>query len=233
MKIFAILAGSLIFLPQCFAQAKATAPRTAPDPERLGHSCAQILKMTSDDWVAYSKQQSGPAPTPQSDVVIRAVSAYGKCYDERTRHLAATLGKSGHGPLMGANGNFRDFDAALEDFTSKALAATGTAADSPKSAYARLYEKQFRYQFYQSYIDKDVLLRPLTAEESDAYVKAKNHFGEVLGLLADDKLHSVHSAFRQIFDVGPVSDLTKLALYRFAIFLLAPAQDRPFSPPPF
>jgi hypothetical protein len=232
MKIFAIVATSLIFLPQCFAQAKASAPRRVADPDRLGHSCAQVLQMTSSDWVAYFKQNSGQPVTPDSGAVLRAIAAYAKCYDERTRQLAATLGKSGHGPLMGANGNFRDFDSALEDFTTKALVATKAAADSEKSAYAHLYLKQFRYRFYQSYLDKDVLTRPLSAEESDDYAKAKNHFGEVLGLLPDDQLHSVHAAFRQIFDLGPVSEVTKLALYRFAIFLLAPPKDKPFSPPP-
>ena len=231
-NLAAILAFFILLLPYCSAQTRTARPAPA-DPDRLGQTCAQILKMTSSDWVAYFNQKSAQ-DTPQNPAeVIRAVAAYGKCYDERTKRLAATLGKSGKGPLMGANGNFRDFEAALEDFTTKALAATNSAPDSQKSAYAHLYEKQFRYQFYQSYVEKDLLSRPLTPEESDGYTKAKNHFGEVLGLLPDDKLHSVHAAFRQIFDASPVSDVTKLELYRFAIFLLAPAKDKPFSPPPF
>ena len=233
MKIAALVATSLIFLPQCFAQTKTAVPHTSVDPDRLGQTCPQILKMGSGDWVAYFDQKSGQVVTPDSSGAIRALAVYGKCYDERTKRLAATLGKNGKGPLMGASGNFRDFEAALQDFTTKGLAATNSAPDSQKSAYAHLYEKQFRYQFYQSYVEKDLLSRPLTPEESDGYTKAKNHFGEVLGLLPDDKLHSVHAAFRQIFDAGSVSDVTKLELYRFAIFLLAPAKDKPFSPPPF
>ena len=233
MKIFTIVVASLVLLPQAVAQTKTAAPHSSVDPDRLGQSCPQILKMTSSDWVAYFNQNSGQDAPQDSAKVIRAVVVYGKCYDERTKRLAATLGKTGKGPLMGANGNFRDFEATLQDFTTKALAATNSAPDSQKSAYAHLYEKQFRYQFYQSYVEKDLLARPLTAEESDGYAKAKNHFGEVLGLLPDEKLHSVHSAFRQIFDAGPVSDVWRLELYRFAIFLLAPPKDKPFCPPPF
>jgi hypothetical protein len=235
MKALAAILAFFILLPYCCAQTKTAHPAPPPktDPDQLGLTCAQILKMTSSDWVAYFNQKSGQDTPQNSANVIRATTVYGKCYDERTKRLAATLGKNGKGPLMGANGNFRDFEAALHDFTTKALAATNSAPDSPKAAYAPLYEKQFRYQFYESYVEKDLLSRPLTPEESDGYTKAKNHFGEVLGLLPDEKLHSVHSAFRQIFDVGPVSDITKLELYRFAIFILAPAKDKPFSPPPF
>jgi hypothetical protein len=215
-----------------FAQTKRSLPSSS-DPDRLGQTCARILQMSSNEWIVYFEGKSGLVATNHPNGIIRAVAAYGKCYDERTKRLAATLGKSGKGPLMGANGNLRDFESALDNFTVKALAATNTADDSQKSAYARLYEKQFHYEFYQNYSQKNLLARPLTPEESDEFAKAKNHFGEILGLLPDAQLHAVHAAFRQIFDVGPVSDVTKLELYRFAIFLLAPAKDKPFSPPPF
>jgi hypothetical protein len=223
-----------ISLPSCFAQAKTAAhPATAPDPDRLGQTCAQILKMSSSEWIAYFADKTPSAATDKPAATVRAIGAYGKCYDERTNRLAATLGKSGKGPLMGANGNFRDFQKALDDFTTKALAATHKDPGTPSAAFAALYQKQFRYQFYQSYAQKDFLSRSLTPEEFDEMPKAKNRFGEVLGLLPDETLHSVHAAFRQIFDPAQVSNLTKLELYRFAIFVLAPTKDKPFSPPPF
>jgi hypothetical protein len=232
MRVSAIIVATLIFMPRCSAQTKIT-PHNPVDPDRLGQSCAQILKMSSNDWIAYFEGKSDPAVSNDDGGVVRAIAAYGRCYEERTNRLAAALKTSGKGPLMGANGNFRDFQKALDDFTAKALAATNNPSGSQKAAYATLYEKQFRYQFYQSYAQKDLLSRPLTPEESDAYAKAKNHFGEVIGLLPDETLHPVHAAFRQIFDAGPVSDVTKLELYRFAIFLLSPAKDKPFSAPPF
>ena len=56
---------------------------------------------------------------------------------------------------MGARGNFGDFDHALNDFTAKALAATDPPADAQKKAYAALYAKQFRYDFYREYQQKN------------------------------------------------------------------------------
>jgi hypothetical protein len=224
---------SVILLPCCFAQTKAAHPANIPDADRLGETCAQILKMNSTEWVAYFLDQAAAAATEKPAISLRAIASYGKCYDGRTNRLAATLGKSGKGPLMGANGNFRDFERSLDDFTAKALSAVNAADDSPIAAYAHLFEKQFRYQFYQSYVQKDLLSRPLTPEESDEFSKAKNHLGEVLGLLPDAQLHSVHAAFREIFEGAPVSDVPKLELYRLAIFILAPAKDKPFAPPPF
>ena len=223
---------SAICLPSCFAQAKTAHPATAPDPDRLGQTCAQILKMSSTEWISYSADKTG-TPADKPEATLHAIASYGKCYEERTNHLAAALGKSGKGPLMGANGNFRDFQKALDDFNLKAFAGTKTAEDSQKAAYVRLYEKQFRYQFYQSYSQKDFLALPLTPDELDEMTKAKNRFGEVLGILPEESLHSVHAAFRQVFDAAPVSNLTKLEIYRYAIFVLAPSKDKPFAPPPF
>ena len=134
---------------------------------------------------------------------------------------------------MGALGNFRDFQKALDDFTAKALAASNEQPGTQEAAYAALYEKQFRYEFYQRYALRLSENRPLTAEESAEYSKAKNRFGEFLGLLPEDKAHIIHAAFSQIFDGAPVSDVTKLEVYRFAIFVLESPQDTPFSPPPF
>jgi hypothetical protein len=120
------------------------------DPDRLGMTCAQILQMTSSDWVA----KFTAASSVSQDTQVRAVRVYGECYDDRTNHLAAAVGRGGKGPLMGARGDFGDFENALKDFTAKALAASNPPADALKTAYARLYEKQFRYAFYQSYVDK-------------------------------------------------------------------------------
>jgi hypothetical protein len=238
-SICVIVLLSITFVPRCGAQTRPAHPAAAAaaDPDRLGQTCAQVLGQTSTAWVTFFNSKSEPAVATaapdQSAATLRAIAAYGKCYDARTAHLAATLGKTGKGPLMGATGNFRDFQSALDTFTAKSLAATKAADDSPKAAYAHLYEKQFRYQFYQGYADKNPKGRPLTPEESDEFAKSKNRFGEVLGLLPDESMHAVHSSFRQIFDSGTVSDLTKLELYRYAIYLLAPAKDKPFSPPPF
>jgi hypothetical protein len=232
MKLLSAFVLSLVLAPAGFPQAKPAATKAA-DPDRLGLSCAQILQMSSTAWVAHFEEKNTKANDGAAPAAVRAINVYGKCYDARTNQLAASLSKSGRGPLMGAMGNFRDFQKALDDFTAKALAATDKRPGTQEAAYAALYEKQFRYEFYQRFEQRITGNRPLNAEESAEYSKAKNRFGEFLGLLPEDKAHVVHAAFSQIFDPGPVSDITKLQLYRFAIACLESPKDTPFSPAPF
>jgi hypothetical protein len=237
MKIFSplMIASGLIaagLAPACFAQAKPAQTKGA-DADRLGLSCAQVLQMTSTAWVAHFTEKSATPSNAAAQPAVRAITAYGKCYEARTNQVAASLGRSGRGPLMGATGNFRDFQKALDNFTAKALAVSNKPPGTQEAAYAALYEKQFRYDFYQRYELRLSENRPLTAEESAEYSKAKNRFGEFLGLLPEDQAHVIHAAFSQIFDASPVSDVTKLELYRFAIFVLESPKDKPFSPPPF
>jgi len=216
-------------LLSCAAPSAEPAQKQTPSADRLGLTCSQILQMTSTDWIKKISSANGAAPGS----TIRAISAYGKCYDARTNRLAASLGKSGKGPLMGARGNFGDFDHALNDFTAKALAVTDPPADAQKKAYAALYAKQFRYDFYRQYEQKNFNPPPLTPEESEAFTKSKNHFGELLGLLPEDKMHELHRSFGEIFAAGGVPDATKLAVYRYSIFLLESPAETPYSPPPF
>lgn len=232
MKIFCAVLIAMGVATASLAQTKAVRPKPG-DPDRLGLPCAQILQKSSQEWVLYLESKSSPAPADQLPETLRAVAVYGKCYDARTSHLAAILGKSGKGPLMGARGNFGDLQKALDNFAAKALAASAKQPDTAEAAYAALYMKQFRYEFYQNYLPKNSAKRPLTAEESDEFAKAKNRFGELLGLLPEDEAHIVHAAFSQIFVSGAVNDVTKLEIYRYAIFLLESPKDKPFSPPPF
>jgi hypothetical protein len=232
MKLFSTLLIAVVLAPAGFSQSK-PAPAKAADPDRLGLSCAQILQMTSTAWVAHFAEKTGNPSGAAAQGTVRAITSYGKCYEARTNQLAASLGKNGRGPLMGATGNFRDLQKALDDFTAKALAVSDKHPGTQESAYAALYEKQFRYEFYQRYEQRISGNRPFTADEAAEYSKAKNRFGEFLGLLPEDKAHIIHAAFSQIFDAGPVNDVTKLELYRFAISVLESPQDKPFSAPPF
>jgi hypothetical protein len=223
---------SMCLAPATIAQTKAARPNPG-DADRLGLTCAQILQKSSLDWILYFSEKTGLAAADNPSGILRAIAAYGKCYDARSNHLAAVLGKSGRGPLMGARGNFDDFQKALDDFAAKALAAANKQPGTQAAAYASLYEKQFRYEFYQGYTPKKPAVRPLTAEESEEFSKAKNRFGELLGLLPEDQAHIVHAAFSEIFVSGAVNDVTKLEVYRYAISLLESPKDTPFSPPPF
>jgi hypothetical protein len=194
----------------------------------MGLTCAQILQMSSADWVArFNKEKDAP---PEG--APRAIASYGKCYDARTDGLAATLAKKGAGPLKNARRNFLGMESALKEFAAKAVADAQPAPNATKVAYVNLYEKQFRFEFYRAYAQKD--LNPaLTPEESDQVGKAKNRFGELLGLLPEDKAREVHEAFGEIVGTHEINLPMKLALYRYAIFVLEPPSETPFSPPPF
>ena len=191
--------------------------------------CAGVLQKSSSDWVAQYTAEHSTSP----DDTVAAINTYAKCYDARTSRLAASLGKSGKGPLMGANGDFRDFQAALKDFSTKALADTNPPADAVRTAYASLYALQFRYEFLKSYTaKKDAAAGTLTDDQQAEMAKAKNRFGELLGLLKMDQFHEVHSAFSKVLE-SQINDVTKLEVYRYAIFILARPGEKPFAPPPF
>jgi hypothetical protein len=258
-------------------RAQRAAQKQAGVADQLGMSCAQILQMSSTDWIAHFREKTSPtkdanpraenhgseadgrsANTSDPQATLRAIAAYGKCYDARTDRLAASLGQSGKGPLMGVRGNFRDFEAALKNFTAVALGVAQPPDDAAKAAYAALYEKQFRYAFYQSYQQKALKEPPPAAKAAkpagadagtpgaattaqstsgtritDPMTLAKNRFGDFLAALPDDKRREVHLAFAEIFEKGSIADQWKLEVYRYAISVLESPKDRPFSPPPF
>jgi hypothetical protein len=129
-------------------------PASKPEADRLGLSCAQVLKMTSGDWSAYYARKTGPVAANTPNDILSANAVYGKCYDARTDALAASLAAAGKGPSKAARAEFLAFEADLKDFESKALSDTKPANDSRRKSYADLYEKQFRYGFYQEYESK-------------------------------------------------------------------------------
>jgi hypothetical protein len=232
-----------------------------PDPDRLGMTCAQILQMTSSDWIA----KISAIDASKIDGQLRGIRVYGRCYDERTDRLAASLARSGKGPTKAARADFAAFESALKDFAARAIADAVPPADVVKSAYAALYEKQFRYVFYQEYEAKAAkpfpsaakppappatppvrtesaasasVPRIATAEErarsdADPMTMAKNRFGKILESLPDEKMHELHRAFGEVIGAHPISEETRLAVYRYAISILEPPSATPFSPPPF
>jgi hypothetical protein len=318
MKLRLAIAALLLFTCPAFAQQSQRQPPQPPRKpqnqaaasDRLGMTCAQILAISSSDWIAKFVTMNDSI----MDAKLRGIRVYGECYDARTDQLAATLARKGIGPKKAALANLRDFQAALDYFTSKALTDEVQPAQPVKAAYAALYARQFRYAFYQSYDPNSqkpaspakkpnpapkqntqapplqpakpspsptpaadsANLPPAPApqkeplagvpqklpvpgeddpfapppvpvpsaapaptperappKELDPFTKEKNHFGELLGQLPEDRTHEIHSAFGKLFAGNPVSEDLKFEVYQYAIFLLEKPSEEPFAPPPF
>ncbi|HEX5422530.1 MAG TPA: hypothetical protein VFW94_03210 [Candidatus Acidoferrales bacterium] len=184
--------------------------------------------MSSTDWVTKFQGQKGPG----TQKTIHAVDVYGKCYEERTNRIASLLARKRAGPSKGALTDFAGFERAVDVFTRTAIADAETPPDATKISYTHLYQKQFRYEFYSEYQQKD-LHPPLTPDEGLEFTKAKNRFGELIGVLPDAKAHQVHAAFGEIVGIHQISMAMKFAVYRYAIFILESPSEKPFAPPPF
>ena len=219
--------------------------------DRLGMTCAQILQMTSSEWIAKVSSAADSPATGQ----LRGIKSYGACYDERTDRLAASLARSRKSPSAEARRDFSDFMEALNDFTEKALADSQPPGDALKKAYAALYEKVFRYDFYQSYEERPAAstrpkeaapaprptASPATNQSAPAagaktskapmseMTLAKNRFGELLDALPPDKLREMHAAFGKAVEL-PVASAQELPIYRYAIFVLEPPAASPGAP---
>lgn len=214
-----------------------TLQQQSPNSDRLGLSCPQILQMTSTQWAAYFNEKFKPtkekdASLPSTDRTLRAIAAYARCHDARTARLAEQARKNGGNELLAASIQFRNFDQALQAFIEKALAAAEPPADAVKGAYAALYAKQFQYEFYRQRQTKNFTPPPPAPDDLEQLGNAKNQLGNLLEDLPPQKMKNLHAAFSRIFD-GPVTDQTKLAVYRLAIFCLEPPSETPFGPPPF
>jgi hypothetical protein len=256
--------------------------RPSPQPVYEGPDqlpCPKVLAMPSSDYIA----QIVAIDDSNVDGQLRGIRRYGACHDARTDALAASLARSGKGPAKAARADFAAFESALKDFTTKALDAETLTAPLPpvaplKTAYVALYEKQFRYEFYEEYQAKTVkATKPAPAAKSpapaapsatsaaqpaaatgsapstsaastakgvttaqerarsdaDPVTQAKNQFGKLLEVLPDDKMHELHRAFGDVIGPHQISETTRLAVYRYAIFLLEPPSATPQSQPPF
>ena len=155
------------------AQAQQRTPaQQKPDPDRLGLSCAQILQMSSYEWIA--KITSIDDSTTDGNLRVDSRLWQISRYDQRTDRLAASLAKkSGKGPLDGRGAEiYRDFGAVVAELHQEGTLGMPTApADAVKSAYAALYEKQFRYAFYQSYEQQDAKPSPAAAAKPGAKIE--------------------------------------------------------------
>lgn len=172
MRMIWIATLALLVSPAMLGQVKSAKPHApAGAPDQLGMTCAQILEIGSADWVTQFKTKVSGAGSDQ-DKTLRAIAAYGKCYDARTDRIAASLGRRGAGPVMGGRAAFRDFEQSLQKFQTQALSSSDPPVSDVKKAYAAFYEKQFRYAFFKA--AKDASEKPAPTKPASAKSAAKS-----------------------------------------------------------
>jgi len=147
------------------SQAQKKPSQQGAETSPVSMPCAKVLALSSSDYIA----RIVAIDDSNLDGQLRGIGRYGACYDARTDALAASLARSGKGPTKAARAEFASFDAALKNFTTKALADVPGRPTSPKEAYANLYEKQFRYECYKEYEAKATKsVKPAPAARSSA-----------------------------------------------------------------
>jgi len=173
-------------------------------------NCVTILKQPSYQYVNAIAAKQGDTTI----AIVSAINTYKKCYQNKINQTKKQLSKSGRGPLMGAQGNFRDMQLALKQFTAYALkiTATGGTYDQIKSAYTQLYALQFENAFYQSYL----VSKKQKAHKSQLY-KAQNTFHTFI--LNYDKKEQIQ--LEQYFDSFETSLTQGLNLSAYPAYVYA------------
>lgn len=195
-------------------------------------NCKEVVQQPSQEWI---NKASGNGSTPD---IMDAVAAYGKCVDETVAQIREELNKAGTGPLMGANGNFRDLQEALHQFNKVALpaVAVGGSWDETQAAYAKLYEKQFDLAFYASYMNrmKNPLVDRFKKTERPNLRQTKLYFVKVIRKVPMKQRSSVTKAFNELLSIAvSENQLSPEYVYDYAIFILQSPEDPEFSPAPF
>jgi len=261
MRSVVVLIILLGAIPQTATAQTHSAQKTEPD--RLGRSCAQIVQTSSADWVREYTKEKSAAPDATVRALAVYGECYDARTNRLATSLGKSgkgppLGARGN--FRDFEQALKDFTAkALAPGNPTADAVkTATAALYEKQFrydFYRSYAPQAPKtpaQPAQAATRKpagDVDAVPARSSSptssrsppppagapdgAEPMTRAKNRFGELLDALPEDKLREIHKAFGRIFSGGPVSDETKLAVYRYAIFCLEPASATPFSPPPF
>ena len=190
-------------------------------------SCSNVLSQAATDYVNKYHGKN-------TQDILQGVKIYNDCYSTKLDAMRNKLEVSGRGPLMGAQGAFHDTENALYKFTKLALAATagGGSYDSIKAAYAYLYALQFRYDFYNQYLQTKTVAK--TSDYNKKVFAANSHLQDLIDKLPQGKREAVADAFAD-FETAAVkgSGLPALSVYDYAISILQSPADQEYSKPPF
>lgn len=216
---------TLLFSSYCLAAA------TAIDIKKYAVTpCNIVLSQNSSDWVRTYVKAYGDNTLEQ----VKAIYQYGVCYDQKLVALKQKLNAQNKSPLMGAAGNFRDFEAARTAMVEKALAVCGIDGSFKRimRANADLYGKQFQYYFYQRYLEKPDLPKLNLAAQN----KAKEKLNSIVSAMekSGQDCKQIKLTLAAYIKEGiEVNQLPAQQIYEYPIMLLQSLEEPPYSEPPF
>lgn len=190
--------------------------------------CEQVLQSPSLSWIQTYTQSHGTSTLEQ----VKAILRYEFCYSQALNQRKAALNKSGKGPLMGANGSFRDLEIALTNFTQEAIKPCGQSGDRVRlqRAYAELYQLQFRDYFYRSY-EKT---HPMPSVDAKRLNKAKAQLADLLKNTPPPEAAQLKMYFDQFRQVAiQANAMPEDRVYEYAVMVLQRKGPIAPSAPPF
>lgn len=185
--------------------------------------CSDILNQTAHAWAS---QKTNTLDTEN------ALTQYGNCVDQDIQKLHTKILNTQNYPLMGANGDFRDFSTALDNFTTLALSVKN---DRILTAYTQLYKKQFTLLFYASYINNttDPLLERLSDNPKPNLKELKAYFEKTLLAYSPQQRKALSTAFQKMISQSDFGKTYQNAVYVYALSILEQPSDGTFITDPF
>ena len=192
--------------------------------------CDVVMSQNSTDWVKTYVKAYGDNTLEQ----VKAIYQYGVCYDQKLSALKQKLNAQNKSPLMGATGNFRDFEAARTAMVGRALAVCSIDGSYKRilRANADLYGKQFQYYFYQQYLAKPDLPKVDVAAQN----KAKEKLNSIVSDMekSGQDCRQIRLTLAAYIKEGiEVNQLPAQQIYEYPIMLLQSREEPPYSKPPF
>lgn len=223
MKIAVI---SLVFVSTCgFATAKKVDIK-----QYTVTPCEIVMSQNSTDWVTTYVKAHGDNTLER----VTAIYQYGVCYDQKLAAIKNKLDAQNKGPLMGANGQFQDFEVARKAMMEKALAVCGIDGTYKRilRADAELYGKQFQYYFYQQYLPKPDLPKVNLAATN----KAKQKLNAIISDMEQSGQNCKQLKLTMAAYIKSGIDdnhLPAQQIYEYPIMMLQSLEEPPYSEPPF
>lgn len=217
------------------------APAASAAAKPLDEDCKAILAKSSHEWTETCANSLG-----DSTVAIEtALARYGDCYDAATDALAAAVrpseskddgAASGSPSGRGAPACLPGLQKALEGFTEYALGAalTGGTYSRIATAFATLYEKQFRRRAWEAArAASGGALPPLLTPDEKRLAAARARLTEIVDAATPRLRADLNERFEALLAATKQCDVPPLLVYEFAITILQSPADPPFAPPPF